>query len=416
MSLPFYLSRRIYAGGNVKRQASLPAIRIATMGVAVGLAVMIISVSVVLGFKQTIRDKVAGFGGHIEVANFMTLHTSTTYPIEAGDSLLGALKEIPGVKHAERFSMTGGILKTDADFLGVTLKGVAEEWDSTFIHDNMIEGSIPAFSGQESSGKVVVSKTIADKLQLTVGERVFAYFFDGSDGVRTRRFTISGIYETNLAQYDNTTCLTDLYTSVKLNGWEGDMVTGIAVKANRFEDIDIVEEEVAKRVNRTTDDAGGTYSSKTIKEINPQIFAWLDLLDMNVWIILILMILVASVTICSGLLIIILERTSMIGTLKALGARGGLIRRTFLWFGVFIIGKGMLLGDILAIALLLIQVQWGVVRLNAETYYVSTVPVTINLPVIAAINVATLIISFLALVLPSYLVSHIKPAKAIKFD
>ncbi len=416
MSLPLFLSRRIYAGGDVKKKASQPAIRIATMGVAIGLAVMIISVSVVLGFKQTIRDKVAGFGGHIQVANFMTLYTSATYPIAVGDSLLGVLEGIPGVRHAERFSVTQGILKTDDDFLGVSFKGVAEEWDSTFIHDNMVEGSLPQFSSKESSNKIVVSKTIADKLRLETGDRVFAYFFDGSDGVRTRRFTISGIYETNLSQYDNTTCFTDLRTSVKLNGWEDDMAVGAELTLNDFSDLDIVESEVARRVNRTFDRCEGTYTSKTIKEINPQIFAWLDLLDMNVWIILALMILVASVTMVSGLLIIILERTSMIGTLKALGARNTTIRHTFLWFGVFITGKGLLLGDILAMALLLLQDTFGIVKLNAQTYYVSVVPVDINLPLFVAINAATLLISVLALVLPSYLISHIKPAKAIRFD
>ncbi len=415
MNLPFYLSRKIYGDGEEKQKVSRPAIRIATLGVAIGLAVMIISVSVVLGFKHTIRDKVVGFGGHIQVANFMTLESNEAYPIMVNDTVLDVLSGIQGIKHAERFSLTEGILKTESDFLGVSLKGVAEEWDSTFIHSNMVEGSIPAFSGEKSSNKIVISRAIANKLKLKTGEKVFAYFI-GNDGVRTRRFTISGIYETNLTQYDEVICFTDLYTSVKLNGWEQGQALGAELSVSNFEQLDQIHENVVARINRAYDRYGSTYSSKTIKQLSPQIFSWLDLLDLNVWIILALMILVASVTMASGLLIIILERTPMIGTLKALGARNSTIQGTFLWFGAFIIGKGILIGDALAIGLILLQEHFGIVKLDPQTYYVSMVPVEVNIPLFLLINAATLLISVLVLIIPSFLISHIKPVKAIKFD
>lgn len=415
MNLPLYLSRKIYGTEGSRQKVSQPAIRIATLGIAVGVAVMVISVSVVFGFKHTIRDKVVGFGGHIQVANFMTQQSSETYPIVVNDSMMRVMTRIPGVKHCERFSQTQGILKTEKDFLGVVLKGVAEEWDTTFIHKNMKEGFIPEFSAGKSSNNILISRSIASKLNLKCGERIFAYFIN-DDGARTRRFTVCGIYETNLSQFDDITCFVDLYTSVKLNGWEADQALGAELTVDDFNNLDITENCVAGKVNRTVDRFGSTYSSKTVKELYPQIFAWLDLLDLNVWIILALMTLVASVTIVSGLLIIILERTGMIGTLKALGARNGVIRRTFLWFGVFIAVKGILLGDIMAMAIILVQKYLGVVKLDAHTYYVSTVPVETNLPLFVLINLSTLLISVLVLVIPSYLISHISPSKSIRFE
>jgi len=415
MNLPLFLSRKIYGAGDKKQKVSRPAIRIATLGVAIGVAVMLISISVVFGFKHTIRDKVVGFGGHIQVANFMTLQSSEQFPITVNDSVLSNLRAIPGIRHAERFSMTQGILKTDKDFLGVTLKGVAEEWDSTFIHKNIKEGKFPKFSSKENTGKIVISQSIADKLNLKCGERIFAYFIN-EDGVRTRRFTISAVYETNLSQFDDITCFVDLYTSVRLNGWEQDQALGAELAVDDFDNLDNAETNVIDKVNRTVDKYGSTYSSKTIKELNPQIFAWLDLLDLNVWIILCLMVLVASVTMVSGLLIIILERTNMIGTLKALGADNTTIRRTFLWFGIFIITRGIVLGDIIGIGLILLQKNFGIVHLNPQTYYVNTVPVEVNLIHWILINVATMIISIAVLVLPSYLISYINPSKTIRFE
>ncbi len=415
MNLPFYISRRIYGSDNESRKVSRPAIKIAVAGVAIGIAVMIISVSVVLGFKHSIRDKAAGFGGNIQVSNFLTLQSTEFYPVNITDSMLNILNNIPGIRRSERFCMTQGLLKTDEEFLGVTLKGVAQEWDSAFIHNNMKDGYIPAFSAERSSDKIVVSRSIANKLKLECNQRVFAYFFDGND-VRMRRFTIAGIYETNLSQYDDIICFTDLYTTVRLNGWNEGDVLGAELYVDDFNKLKETEDSVAKTVNRTRDIYGRIFSSNTIIEMNPQIFAWLDLLDMNVWVILALMILVAGVTMISGLLIIILERTAMIGTLKALGARNKTIRRTFLFFGIFITGKGLLIGDILALAILALQYFTGIIKLDPQTYYVSTVPVEFNIPLFVLINIATLVICAAVLLLPSLLVSHIKPAKAMKFE
>ena len=415
MHFPLFIAKRLYSEQGDKRKVSRPAIHIATAGVAIGLAVMIISVCVVLGFKHTIRDKVIGFGSHIQVADFLTLQQMEQYPIVIDDSMIDVLKHIPDVAHVQRFAMKEGILKTDSDFLGVAFKGVGPDFDSTFIHNNMVEGSIPPFSDSVSHNKILVSQLMADKLHLKSGQRIFAYFFD-NNGVRTRRFTIAGIYQTNLKKYDETIVFTDLYTAVKLNGWESDQASGAELSVNNFDNLDMVESRVISKVKGTVDHYGETYSSATIKELNPQIFQWLDLMDLNVWIILALMLIVAGVTMISGLLIIILERTSMIGILKALGARNKTIRHTFLWFAVFIIGKGMLIGNVLSLGLLALQQAFGIIKLDAQTYYVSTVPVEINALYIVALNVATLLISVFMLVAPSYLISHIHPAKSMRYE
>lgn len=415
MNLPLYIAKRIYSDNNAQQKVSKPAIHIATAGVAVGLAVMIISVCIVLGFKHTIRDKVIGFGSHITVANFMTLHGYEQKPIAMPDSMMKVLKSINGVKHVQRYAIKQGILKTDSDFLGIAFKGIASEYDTAFIHNNMISGTIPAFSDNKSHNKIVISKIMADMLKINTGDKVFAYFIDNDD-VRMRRFTVSGVYQTNLTQYDKTICFTDLYTASRLNGWDIGQVTGAELIVNDFNKINNVENILISKVNRTTDTYGEAYSSETIQEANPQIFSWLDLLDLNVWIILALMLCVAGFTMISGLLIIILERTSMIGILKALGAKNTIIRKTFLWFAIFIIGKGMIIGNIIGLGLVLLQKLTGIVSLDPSTYYVKTVPVEINLPLIILLNVATLLISVFVLIAPSFLVSRVHPAKSMRYE
>ena len=417
MNFPLFIARRIYSDHiGDQQKVSKPAIRIAVAGVAIGLAVMIISVCVVLGFKHTIRDKVVGFGSHIQVANFYTLQSSAIdQPVAIGDSMMNVLKKTEGVKHVQRFAMKQGILKTDNDFLGVMFKGVGPEFDSTFIHKSMVEGSIPHFSDQQSTNRILISKDMASKLRVKAGDRIFAYFI-GEGGVRTRRFTISGIYQTNLAQYDKTTCFCDLYTARKLNAWTDDMVTGAELTVNDFKQLSTTANDIINRVNRTQDQYGNTFSSKTIRELSPQIFSWLDLLDLNVWIILAIMTAVAVVTMISGLLIIILERTTMIGVLKALGARNSTVRHTFLWFAAFIIGKGLLIGDALALALILLQKLTGFAKLDPQTYYVDVVPVELDWMLIVALNVGTMLIALFVLIAPSYLVSHIHPAKSMRYE
>ena len=415
MNLPLYIAKRIYSDQGDKRKVSRPAIRIATIGVAIGLAVMIVTVSVVLGFKHTIRDKVVGFGSHIQVHNIMNYNGSDPHPICANDSLMKAIESIDGVAHAERFSNTQGILKTDDDFLGVAFKGIAAEYDTTFLHKHLVEGNIPEFSDSVSHYKLLISKMIADKMRLKAGDRVFGYFIDGED-VRTRKFTVSGIYQTNMTRFDETLCFTDLYTASKLNGWTDNQATGIEVIVKDFDHINETADLFIDNVNRTSDEQGNSLTTDTIYELYPQVFSWLELLDINVWIILALMVCVAGFTMISGLLIIILERTQMIGILKSLGARNKTVRHTFLWFSVFIIGQGLLFGNIIGIGLVLLQQYTGIITLDPQTYYVSEAPMELNIPLIVMINLATLLICVFVLIAPSFLISHIHPAKSMRYE
>ncbi|MDD6896267.1 MAG: ABC transporter permease [Prevotellaceae bacterium] len=415
MNFPLFIAKRIYTDKGDKRKVSRPAIHIATIGVAIGLAVMIITVSVVLGFKHTIRDKVIGFGSHIQVANFMAMQSTDSYPICIDDSMMNVVKHIEGIRHAQRYAMAQGILKTDSDFLGIAFKGVSEEYDWNFIKENLKSGEIPSFSDKEASNKLLISTNTASTLKLKVGDRIFGYFV-GDNGVRARRFTIAGIYETNMSQFDNSMCFTDLFTSRKVNNWKDGQCSGAELTVKDFSQLEATAQNVVEKINRKADHYGDIMVSQTIYEAYPQIFSWLSLLDINVWIILVLMICVAGFTMISGLLIIILERTQMIGTLKALGATNATIRHTFLWFAVFVIGRGILFGDIFSMLLIVLQKTTGIVSLDPATYYVSEAPMEINIPAFVVLNAVTLIVSILILIAPSYLISHIHPAKSMRYE
>lgn len=415
MNFPLYIARRIYSDSGKDNKVSKPALYIATAGVAIGLAVMIISVCVVFGFKHTIRNKVVGLGSDLTVASYNTLHGMEQDPVFLSDSMKGVIGKTPDMTHMQRYVMTQGILKTDSDFMGVAFKGIAADYDTTFIHSCMKEGKIPSFSDAKSSNNILISRNIADKLKLKAGDKIYSYFINGDD-IRMRRFTVSGIYQTNMTKFDEALCFCDLYTATKINGWEQGQITGLELQVNDFKNIDIAADYLVRNVNRVEDKFGETYSSETVQDLYPQIFSWLDLLDLNVWIILALMTCVAGITIISGLLIIILERTSMIGILKALGCRNKTLRHTFMWYATFLIGKGLVIGDIIGIGLIVLQQLTRIIKLDASVYYVDYVPVEINIPAIILINVATLLICLIVFIGPSFLVSHITPAKSMKYE
>lgn len=404
MNLPLFIARKIYYD-----------VRIATAGVAVGLAVMIVSVCVVMGFKHTIRDKVVGFGCHATVSNFRTSQGISHEPMTVNDSLAAVLRGANGVSHVQRYAYKQGMLKTDSDFLGIMLKGIGEDYDTLFLHDNIVEGSLPAFSGKSTAREIVISRTMADKLLLSIGDKVFAYFI-GNDDLRARRFIVKGIYETNMAQFDRNIVFTDLYAVQRLNGWDSLQVSGVEISVYDFERLEETENALIYDIAPRYDAAGQAYTPATVQETYPQVFSWLGLLDLNVWVILALMTCVAAVTMISGLLIVILERTNMIGVLKALGARDKSVRHTFLWFAAFVIGKGLLIGDAIGLGLVALQYFTGIVKLDAATYYVDTVPVEVNIPILLLINLATLVINILALVAPSFVIARIRPAGSIRFE
>lgn len=415
MNWKLFIARRIYrSSGKSGREATNPAIRIAMAGIAIGLAVMIVSVAVVVGFKNQVRDKVVGLASEVIITSLDDAQLYMTQPVAASDSLLDALTNKEGVEHAQRFTTKPGMIMTDDNFQGMILKGVGQEYDMDYLRNHLLEGEIPQFADTASTGKVIISKSISDKLHIKTGDKIYTYFVD--DNIRARRLTVSGIYQTNFSAFDDFFLLTDIYTVNRLNGWKPDQVSGIELDVKDYSQIDNVNDEIRSDILEYTDKYGQNYFSRNIVEANPQIFAWLDLLDLNVWVILILMTGVAGFTMISGLLIIILERTNMIGVLKAMGADNTSIREIFLSFSVFLIGRGMLWGNVIGVSLCLIQFFFEPFKLDPTIYYLSSVPVELNIFYYILLNVFTLLVSVLMLIGPSYLISRIHPAKSIKFE
>lgn len=414
MKLDFFIAKRIYQNNDGQKQVAKPAVRIAMMGIAIGLAVMIIAVAVVVGFKSEVRNKVIGFGSHIQISNFDAVRSFETHPVVVNDSMMAALAGNPDVRHVQRYSTKPGMIKTDDAFQGMVLKGVGPEFDAAFFRDHLLEGEIPAFSDSASTNQVVISKAIADKLRLKLGDKIYTYYIQND--VRARRLTIKGIYQTNFSEYDQLFLLTDLHLVNRLNNWEPGQVSGVELQVSDYGRLEDITYDISVGTDNKQDALGGTYYVQNIEQMNPQIFSWLDLLDLNVWVILILMIGVAGFTMISGLLIIIIERTQMIGILKALGATNFTIRKVFLWFSVFVIGKGMLWGNAIGILFCVLQSQFGIFKLDPETYYVDTVPVSVNILLFALINMGTLLASVFMLLGPSYLITKINPASSMRYE
>lgn len=414
MNWKLFIAHRIYKNDEGGKEVSKPAIRIAMAGIAIGLAVMIISVAVVIGFKHQVRDKVVGLSSDILVTSMDEAQSYQTTPVVGNDSLLHVLEAVPAVSHVQRYATKPGMIMTSDNFQGMVLKGVAQEYDTRFLKKHLVKGEVPSFSDSTASNKVVISQTIADRLSLTVGDKLYTYYLE--DNIRARRLTVAGIYQTNFSAYDDLFLITDLYTVTRLNNWEREQVGGIEVEVEDYGLLEQVNEHIRELLNEKSDRYGSVYYSRTVEEVYPQIFAWLDLLDVNVWVILILMVGVAGFTMISGLLIIILERTNMIGVLKALGADNTSVRKVFLSFSVLLIRKGMLWGNVVALLFCVLQYYFKIIKLDPATYYVDAVPVELNVGVWLLLNLGTLVVSVLMLVGPSYLVSRIHPARSIRFE
>ncbi|MDE6348983.1 MAG: ABC transporter permease [Bacteroides sp.] len=414
MNFSRFVAHRIYRAGALGNQVSRPAVLIALTGIAIGLAVMIIAVSVIIGFKREIREKIVGFGAHIQIGNLDAARSYETRPVVVGDSMLAALAAYPEVRHVQRYSTKPGMIKTAEAFQGIVLKGVGGEYDRSFFSRHLVEGEFPQFSDSASSNCAVISKSLAEKLKLKLGDKMDTYFIQND--VRARRLEIVGIYQTNFSEYDNLFLLTDLYLVNRLNNWEPDQVSGVELEIRHYNQLEETTYEISADVDEQSDRYGSEYCVRNVEQLNPQIFAWLDILDVNIWVILVLMVGVAGFTMVSGLLIIIIERTSMIGVLKSLGANNYTIRKVFLWFAVFLIGKGMLWGNLIGLVFYFVQHWFGLFKLDPETYYMATVPVSFNIWLFLLLNAGTLAASLLMLIGPSFLITRISPATSIRYE
>ena len=415
MNTELFIAKRLYKGEkkNEKRVSS-PAVSIAVTGIALGLTVMILSVCIVIGFKKEIRGKVIGFGSHIQITSFEDNSSYELNPIAISDTLMDKLNANLQIRHVQPYIIKPGIIKTEDNFQGIVLKGVNENYDWDFFKKNMVEGHIIQPNDTSNLNPAIISKDIANKLHLKLGDKFTTYFVQ--EPVRARRFEITGIYQTNFEDYDKLYILTDMNLLAKLNQWDDDFASGIEVLVKDYNQLDLTTQNLFFDMAIHRDRLGNTLYTQSIKDINPIIFDWLNLLDMNVWIIIILMLIVSGFTMISGLLIIILERTNMIGILKAVGTRDFNIRKIFLYLSSFLILKGLFWGNIIALTLCFAQKYLHIIKLNPEVYYTAYVPIDINLWIILIINVGTLLASMLMMIGPSYLIAKISPAKSIRFE
>lgn len=410
----YFVAKRIYQGGEAGR-ASASAVRIATAGVAVGILVMIISICVTIGFQREIKGRVASLVGHIQVVNSETLYRNSPAAIEVSDSLCLEISSLPGVAHVQRFALCMGMLKTDNAFQGIYFRGVDSVFDSSFLSDNMVSGVVPSFGrGDTPSDSILLSASLASSLQVEVGQKIYAYFFDNS--LRARRFVVSGVFQTNMADFDGKMCYVDMRTVQRLSGWERNQYSGAEVILDDFSAMDSVSTSLSSMFLMKEDAYGQYYATPRVDDLFPQIFSWLTLLDTNVVAILILMICVASVTMMSGLLIIILERTRFIGVMKSMGATDRQLRSVFLYLSSMIVIRGLFLGNVIAFALLFIQKVTGIVALDPESYYLAHVPVHFPVWSIVLVNIVTLLVCVMVLLLPTHIVSRIHPARSIRFE
>ena len=415
MNLELFIAKRIHFEKKGEKNVPRPIVRIVMNGIAVSIMVMLIAVGILNGFKAEVREKLIGFGSPIQLSSSVSNQTYETQPIQVNPSTIDSLNSLPEVRHAQSFATQPCILKVGDVIQGCVLKGIDKDYEWSFFRNNLKEGELFTVNDTATINQTIISKKIANLLALNVNDKYLAYFIiDGK--VRARQFTVSGIYETGFLDYDKLFILGDIKHVRKLNGWEDDQCSGVEVLINDFNRLDIAQDQVFDVVGNQYDNNGNYYLMKTIRQINPQIFSWLDLLNTNVVIILALMTLVAGFTIISGLLILILERTNMIGMMKAMGANNKSIWKIFFYHTFFLIGKGILIGNVVGITVCYLLQKHQILPLNADDYYVSFVPAHLNLTHIIVVNICTILVSAAILHIPSNIIAKISPIKSIKFD
>ncbi len=414
MSFSYFLAKRFGANRSKNKTRKRSSINIATFGITVGLTVMIVAISVVIGFKREVRAQIVGFGSHVQISSYSGSSSFDRQPITI-DSLTNlSLKGIPAVSKIEPIVTKPGIIKTDNNFKGVVFKGVNENYDWSFYKKNLVEGSVLDFTQAANQNNILISDKLAKQLNIKLGDDIFAYFFQQQ--VRARKFRIVGVYATTFSEFDNLFVICNLSVIQSLNQWDSTRISSVEIMLSDFDLLEQTTGEIESIVGNKFDDNRLIYNTQSIKELYPQIFNWLEMLNINAYIILILMMAVAGFNMISGLLIIILEKTQTIGILKALGMKNRDIRKVFVLNALFFVARGMFWGNLIGLLAVLLQKYFRIIPLNPEYYYTDFVPVAINLWWIALLNVAVFVLSIAIMVLPSQIITQISPAKSIKFE
>ena len=411
MNYELFIAKRLIAAKKYKSSVSAPIIKIGMIAIAVGIIVMLISIATGVGLQQKIREKVSGFNGHIQIINYDANNSLVSLkPISTHQDFYPEFSGVSGIKRIQIFAQKAGIIKTAHDFEGIILKGVGADYDWNFFKQYLISGSVPQYSDKRSD-EILISKSIADRLHLQLLDTIAVWFVRKNPNKlpQIRKLHIKGIYKSDFPEFDNSFVLADIKHIQRLNKWKPDQVGGFEVFVDNFDKIDEKAEAVRFALPPTL-------NSYSIKEKFPFIFEWISLFDSNILVIIIIMVLVAGFNMITALLVLILERTQMIGILKALGDSDWHIRKIFLYQATYLILKGLFYGNLIGLSLLFLQKYLGIISLNPETYYVNTVPVYLNIGYIALLNIGVVLLSYTMLLLPSYFITKINPVKVIKFE
>jgi len=407
MNTSLFIAKRLYNTKENNNNYTRPIIRIAILAIALSVAIMILSVFILSGFKNEISNKVFGFGGHINISKFNYNQSYENDPIFLNPDIFSKIESLDFVSSIHPFATKAGIIKESDEILGVVLKGVDKNYNWKFFDENLISGELPVFNDTTTSKNVIISKNISNKMKLDVGDDLVMYYVQKP--TRVRKFKVIGIYNTGLAEFDEVVVIGDLKHIQKLNNWQGNQVGGYEIITNNVSNIELFSEIIDENID---------YDLKAldIKQKYPQIFDWLRLQDFNVLIILILMLIVGGVNMITSLLIIILEKSRFVGILKAIGATNWNIRNVFIYNSLYIIFNGLFWGNLIALTFSICQNYFDLISLDENIYFMSFVPVKIELMSLFLINIGTIIICYLILVIPSVVISKISPAKSIKFE
>lgn len=417
MNVNLYIARRIFSGKENRNNLSHRIINIALFGIVLGLIVLILSVAIVTGYKQEVGRKVIGFGSHLQIVNLDSNQSFETTPISENQPFISEISKLDGIRHVQIFATKTGIIRTDDEIQGVVLKGIGPDFDWSFFLENKVVGEPFQVKDTIRNNKIWLSKQLADQLHLSLGDNLFMFFINESEAVpRQRKFELAGIYKTSLEEFDRMFVLVDINHIRKLNNWKDDEISGFEILVSDFKKLQEQERAIHNILLRHTSADAPVLQVVSIRDKYRQIFDWLSLLDMNVWVILVLLILVAGFNMVSSLLVVILERTQMIGILKAMGARNWSIRKVFLYFSTMLILKALFWGNLLGIGICLVQKYTHLMKLDPTSYYLEYVPINLTIVHLILLNVGTIVITILMLVLPSYLITKVSPEKTIRFE
>ena len=407
MNVEYFIAKRLFTAKEKNNRYTKPILRIAILAIALSVAVMLLSITVLTGFKDEISNKIIGFGSHITITNFTNNQSYESEPILLNQEFYPSITDQQGIKHIQTFATKAGIIKTEDEILGMVLKGISSDFEPSFFEQNLVEGEVPIYNDTLTSNKVMISKSVADILQLKLGEKLIMYFVEQPP--RVRKFVIAGVYETGFTDFDDLIVMADIRHIQKLNGWESNQVGGFEILIDNFDKLDEMTAKVYEQIPYNL-------NAQSIREKNSQLFDWLYLQNINVRVILILMLIVGGVNMITALLILILERTRLVGILKALGATNWSVRKVFLYNAVQLILQGLFWGNIIGLGIAFLQQEFQFISLDPNIYYMSSVPINFNFIHILGLNLGTLLVCWLILIIPSIIITRIMPLKAIRFE